>query len=45
MADVTTVADDEARIRALIQEWADAVRAKDVNAVMRHYAPDVVVSM
>ncbi|MBT1539567.1 nuclear transport factor 2 family protein [Ralstonia solanacearum] len=43
MADVKTATDDEAQLRALIQEWAEAVRAKDVNAVMRHYAPDVVV--
>jgi uncharacterized protein (TIGR02246 family) len=33
---------DEARIRALIDDWASAVRAKDVEAVMRHYAADVV---
>ena len=43
MTDVLTAADDESQIRALIQEWAAAVRAKDVNAVMRHYAPNVVV--
>lgn len=43
MADVKTATDDEAQLRALIQEWAEAVRAKDLNAVMRYYAPDVVV--
>lgn len=43
LADVKTATDDEAQLRALIQEWAEAVRAKDLNAVMRHYAPDVVV--
>lgn len=25
-----------------MEEWAQAVRAKDANGVLRHYAPDVV---
>jgi ketosteroid isomerase-like protein len=32
----------DAEIRALVDDWAGAVRAKDVDAVMRHYAADVV---
>ena len=32
----------DAEIRALIADWARAIRAKDVNAAMRHYAADVV---
>lgn len=44
MTTATNAANDEAQLRALIEEWAAAVRAKDVDAVMRHYAPDVVVS-
>ncbi|ANJ75276.1 SgcJ/EcaC family oxidoreductase [Ralstonia insidiosa] len=43
MTTATNAANDEAQVRALIEEWAAAVRAKDVDAVMRHYAPDVVV--
>jgi ketosteroid isomerase-like protein len=34
MTDVLTAADDESQIRALIQEWAAAVRAKEVFDVM-----------
>jgi PhnB protein len=30
---------DEAQIRGLVDDWAKAVRAKDANAVMAHYAP------
>ena len=32
----------EAEIRALIDDWAKAMRAKDVDGVMSHYAPDSV---
>jgi uncharacterized protein (TIGR02246 family) len=35
-------ASNEAQIRALIDTWAKAVRAKDVDAVMSHFAPDIV---
>lgn len=31
---------DEAAIREAIESWEQAVHAKDVDAVMRHYAPD-----
>lgn len=43
MTTATQSADDEAALRALIEEWAAAIRAKDIDAVMRHYASDVVV--
>jgi len=32
----------EAEIRALIEDWADAMRNQDVERVMAHYAPDSV---
>jgi PhnB protein len=32
----------EAQIRAVIDDWARAMRAKDVAGVMAHYAPDSV---
>jgi ketosteroid isomerase-like protein len=34
-------ATDEVRIRERLDEWVKAVRAKDVAAVMSHYAPDI----
>src|SRR4030095_8059103 len=33
---------DEANIRQRITEWADAIRAMDLDSVMPIYAPDVV---
>jgi ketosteroid isomerase-like protein len=33
---------DEVEIRQLIDSWTKAVRAKDVNGVVSHYAPDIV---
>jgi PhnB protein len=33
---------DETGIRALIDDWAKAMRAKDVDGVIAHYAPDSV---
>jgi uncharacterized protein (TIGR02246 family) len=33
---------EESAIRAAIESWASALRAKDVEAVLAHYAPDVV---
>jgi uncharacterized protein (TIGR02246 family) len=33
---------DEAEIRQLMDGWARALRAKDVNGVMSHYAPDIL---
>lgn len=43
MQQATDAGDDERRIRRRIADWADAVRAKDADRVMAHYAPDVVV--
>ncbi|CDY76952.1 Ketosteroid isomerase homolog [Caballeronia glathei] len=43
MVESSDRAGDEARIRELIEEWRLAVVAKDANALIRHYAPDVVV--
>ncbi len=37
-----TKANDEAQIRVLIDDWANALRAKDVEDVMSHYAADLV---
>jgi uncharacterized protein (TIGR02246 family) len=35
-----TKTNDHAQIRALIDDWAKALRVKDVNALMSAYAPD-----
>lgn len=35
-------ATDQARIRRLMDHWAEAIRAKDVDGVMSHYAADIV---
>jgi ketosteroid isomerase-like protein len=42
MATGRTKTDDDVQIRARIDEWAKAARAKDIDRVMSHYAPDVV---
>jgi ketosteroid isomerase-like protein len=34
---------DEARLRALVEERVRAVRAKDIDALMSHHAPDVLM--
>jgi uncharacterized protein (TIGR02246 family) len=36
-------ASDETQIRQLIDDWAKALRAKDINGVMSHYAPDILL--
>lgn len=36
-------ASDQAQIRRLLDNWVQALRAKDVNGVMSHYAPDILV--
>lgn len=33
---------DETQIRELVNNWVQAVRAKDINGVMANYAPDVL---
>lgn len=42
MANENSKAASEAEIRRLIEDRAEAVRAKDVDALMAHVAPDVV---
>ena len=42
MPTTTTPARDDAQIRENIDAWAQALRAKDINALMAHYAPDMV---
>lgn len=34
---------DEADIRKLIEDWAEAVRAKDIAGILRHHAEDFVM--
>jgi ketosteroid isomerase-like protein len=36
-------ASNQAQIRARLDDWAKAVRAKDVEAVMSHYASDILL--
>jgi uncharacterized protein (TIGR02246 family) len=43
MPTTTTPTRDDVQIRARIDASAQALRAKDINALMAHYAPDVVV--
>jgi ketosteroid isomerase-like protein len=33
---------DEVQVRSLIERWADALRAKHVEGVLSHYAPEIV---
>jgi uncharacterized protein (TIGR02246 family) len=42
MTTENTNATAEAQIYALIDAWAQAIRARDVNGVMSHYAADIV---
>jgi uncharacterized protein (TIGR02246 family) len=42
MTDVAYSTRADAQIRDLLQEWAKAVRAQDLDRIMAHYAPDVV---
>jgi uncharacterized protein (TIGR02246 family) len=34
---------DESVVRELIENWAKAVRAKDMNAILAHHSPDFVM--
>jgi uncharacterized protein (TIGR02246 family) len=43
MATTSTPVRDDAQIRDLVDSLAQALRAKDLDALMAHYAPDVVV--
>jgi PhnB protein len=38
----TTKTTDESQIRAVIEGWADAIRNKEANRVLCHYASNVV---
>ena len=42
MAPKDNVASHESEIRELIEDWADAVRAKNIDRIMSHYAPDIL---
>jgi uncharacterized protein (TIGR02246 family) len=37
-----TWTDAETQIRELIEDWANAARAKNVDAIFAHYAPDIL---
>jgi ketosteroid isomerase-like protein len=37
-----TKADDETQIRGLLDDWAQAARSGDIDAIMGHYAPDLL---
>jgi len=43
MASESSKARDEARIRERIEAWATALRGRDLEGVMSHYAADVLV--
>jgi uncharacterized protein (TIGR02246 family) len=43
MPTTTTPTTDDARIREFIDALAQALRAKDINALIAHYAADVIV--
>lgn len=40
---MTDLNDNERAIRAANESWADAIRSKDIDALMEHYTEDVVV--
>ena len=42
MAAATSKASNETQIRELVEAWAKAVRAKDINGMMSNYAPNVL---
>jgi uncharacterized protein (TIGR02246 family) len=42
MTTANTNANEEAKIRALIDSWASAMRAKNADGIVSHYAPDTV---
>ena len=43
MATEKTKKKDEAQIRQLVDNWAKALRAKDVDGLMANYAPDMLL--
>ncbi len=42
MATANSKQDNEAQIRKLIDEWATAFRAKEIDRIMSCYAPEIV---
>ena len=42
MATTNHTAHDEAQIRQLIEQWVQALHAKDLNTLMSYYAPDIL---
>ena len=34
---------EETHLRILVDAWANALRSKDIDGIMKHYAPDVMV--
>ena len=42
MATVAIKTNEEAKIRELIDHWANAARTSDLDGIMSHYAPDIV---
>ena len=43
MSTKRSTATNEAQIRDLIHGWTNSIRAKNIDAVMAHYAPDILV--
>jgi uncharacterized protein (TIGR02246 family) len=37
-----SLAADEAQIRELVDDWAGALRAKNIDGIMSHYAPNIL---
>ncbi|MBL8444372.1 MAG: hypothetical protein JNK52_10035, partial [Zoogloeaceae bacterium] len=42
MATPSTLEHTEAELRTQLEDWARAVRAKDIDRIFAHYAPDIV---
>jgi uncharacterized protein (TIGR02246 family) len=34
---------DESAIRALVEQWAQAVRARDIDGILAHHSPDMLM--
>src|SRR4029077_16642229 len=43
MADKPNISDDEVAVRDLIEAWADSVRRKDYDGILRGHAADFVM--
>ena len=42
MDTASTLARTETELRSQLEDWAHAVRAKDIDRIFAHYAPDIV---